>query len=630
MKGSDRRSNGSNGMDNLVQDAPSSDKGSGITGRAIPSMDTSNLAGFKSTKEMIWSPTAMFDSTVSYESSCQPSRTSTTSQPNTVHSSTIPSPSPDHSAILSMPSTCQHTPRPMTAPTFTYMNYSPTASVGGESMSRQSSNQAPASSAMKQQSTHFQGSLEGDPFVTGNRLTQSLYAPQNSNEARRQGMPPQSMSLRNRFGKFFSIFLSRKSPGDRTEKEEFTEIFTSDVIRTNRPSNQRQSLDGVEGVRGVSGEGVRGVSGAQGTRRRVIVGGREVVEGEIGVEAKEEGGDGRDISAKDDHNSGPIQADGGVQSMEGGGRQQGEEGVTDEDTLDLSTTLLTSSTPEPRSPLLPASFPRRAQRDCSSRVKRRRASQSDSVEHTVLQVQERLKQLAESQNFDEMSQEGRESKGKVERSCDTPKNQSHTFPPREDGGVCPESYSDRASRPIPSVDSTHTLIGSVPSSDFVGHHVARSLDTNEAGESSLSGSLRRERRGSHILMRRVSVCDHKGESFGAQTSAVDLGRSWVDFNPSPVLLLDQLVNHGEIMHKGNAQDIPLTELEGIDWFRFGGCPHNEELGQMQSQVALLHSQLLFERYQCLQHARRNRRLLSKARNAHRVKEELEYLVSYRC
>jgi hypothetical protein len=48
---------------------------------------------------------------------------------------------------------------------------------------------------------------------------------------------------------------------------------------------------------------------------------------------------------------------------------------------------------------------------------------------------------------------------------------------------------------------------------------------------------------------------------------------------------------------------------------------------MQSQVALLHSQLLFERYQCLQHARRNRRLLSKARNAHRIREELEHLVS---
>ena len=47
---------------------------------------------------------------------------------------------------------------------------------------------------------------------------------------------------------------------------------------------------------------------------------------------------------------------------------------------------------------------------------------------------------------------------------------------------------------------------------------------------------------------------------------------------------------------------------------------------MQSQVALLHSQLLFERHQCLQHDRRSRRLLSQARTTHRVREELERLV----
>jgi hypothetical protein len=56
---------------------------------------------------------------------------------------------------------------------------------------------------------------------------------------------------------------------------------------------------------------------------------------------------------------------------------------------------------------------------------------------------------------------------------------------------------------------------------------------------------------------------------------------------------------------------------------------------MRSQVALLHSQLLFERHQCLQHARRNRRLLSKARTAMHVEEKVYSLVSllirlYRC
>ena len=82
-----------------------------------------------------------------------------------------------------------------------------------------------------------------------------------------------------------------------------------------------------------------------------------------------------------------------------------------------------------------------------------------------------------------------------------------------------------------------------------------------------------------------------------------------------------------MLHRGRAEDILLTELEDVDWSHFGSCPHSDELGVMHCQVALLHGQLLFERHQCLQHARRNRRLLSRARTTTQVTEQLLSLVS---
>ena len=636
------------GTYSLIRDGPNADRVTGIAGRVTPSVDVSNLAGYKSTNEIIWSPSLIFDPSISLR------RPTSQANSSTVHS-TIPSPSPESSAANSIPSTSHHTPRPMTAPTFTYMNYSPTASVGGDPISRQPSNQAtptPSISAARQQSMHhFQDSFEGgDPFISsGNRLSQSLYVPPTSGGAHKvgkrvlrdglQGVPPQSVSLKNRFEKFFSIFSSsRKSDGDhRSENEEFTEIFTSDVTR--RPSSwQNQSMDGME-----PGVGVRGVSGVQTVRGRVVTGDiGEVGVEEVGEEATEDlelGGDESDngvsVSSEDECVLESVQAD---------GTQKGEEEVSgerndSEDTPNQSTVIprcLTSSASEPHCPPLPASFPGgRPQQETSRLVQRQRASQSDSVTHTVQQVQERLMQLAESQS--EMSLHGdgedfSEEEGE-ERGWDTstPKNRSHTLPPQEIGGGVPsEAHPSQLSQPIKAVDCTATTCGSVLCSKFAASRnvvMARSLDTNEAGGSSLTGSLLRERRGSSFQMRRVTVCDRTSVNFGTQTNAEDVGSSLAGFTPSPVSLLDQLLSHGEIMHDGNAQDIPLTELEGIDWFRFGGCPHNEELGQMQSQVALLHSQLLFERYQCLQHARRNRHLLSKAKSAHRTREELEHLVS---
>jgi len=57
-----------------------------------------------------------------------------------------------------------------------------------------------------------------------------------------------------------------------------------------------------------------------------------------------------------------------------------------------------------------------------------------------------------------------------------------------------------------------------------------------------------------------------------------------------------------------------------------GCPHQEAVSVMTDQVMLLHSQLLFERNQCLQHATRNRRLLSMMHKSGADKEDLLTMV----
>lgn len=150
--------------------------------------------------------------------------------------------------------------------------------------------------------------------------------------------------------------------------------------------------------------------------------------------------------------------------------------------------------------------------------------------------------------------------------------------------------------------------------------------------------------GHPITLRRVSVCSRKSQSGalkfqsessdgGNTTTTQDLSTDQkvvsLPAHPSPLALLDQFVACGEVLHCGGLDMIPLTEQEGIDWNHFGGCPHSEEFRIMQSQVVLLHSQMLFERHQCLQHAKRNRRLLSKARSATHIAQELVTLVSGR-
>ena len=134
---------------------------------------------------------------------------------------------------------------------------------------------------------------------------------------------------------------------------------------------------------------------------------------------------------------------------------------------------------------------------------------------------------------------------------------------------------------------------------------------------------------SQLFVRRVSVSARKARNQFSDSSASSAHTVMATPTPtpSPAALLDQYINRGVVLHKGHFETIPLTELEGVDWNHFGGCPHSEEFGMMQAQVVLLHSQLMFERYQCMQHARRNRTLLSQARTATKAVEELHTLVS---
>ena len=582
-----QRSQGTNGS---IRDVPTADG-------AVPSVDNQLGVG----KEMLWSPSTMFDTSLS---SVGPSHRQSMIGP--LHS-TMVTPSPENSASTSVSGTAHHTPRPMTAPTFTYTNnYSPTASLGSEPPSKQHSLQTTPSSsrsATRQSSQQFPDMLDGeDPFTNSNRLSKSLF----SSPTSARSLPPQSTSLRNRFGRFLSIFSRKSSLDDHdAEEESFTEVSSSDLVAA--PSSTAGQVKVLE--RAEPGGGVVGVSG-----------GRGEVE-EVGIEAGEEllVGSGEQFHASS--------------SDQRGAEEEEEIGDSSSSQESAVTDIPLPRSAAPSGPRLPASFPRDGGQG-EERLGRRRASHSDSVTHTVQQVQERLWELAESQKVDEeaVSTPKPSERRDTEDGAADNDDSSNTNPEaRPNSGA---NFSDSVpghfvSGSIPTVDSGHTLVNSHSNSSFFSSQclagLSKSFEANETGESPLPRSSSQRRNSGGLVMRRVSVCDRQkrpGVNFRTQTSI----NSDRNDSLSPVVLLDHLIQHGEIVHEGRPQDIPLTELEGVDWFRFGGCPHGEELGQMQSQVALLHSQLLFERHQCLQHDRRSRRLLSQARTTHRVREQLEILV----
>lgn len=334
--------------------------------------------------------------------------------------------------------------------------------------------------------------------------------------------------------------------------------------------------------------------------------------------------------------------------------------------------LFDKSMSELSNPHYSLSFPERGSAERLRRPARSRNSNSEaSTTKTVLMVQERLKELVEYAETTNTYNVPRSADEDIIASS-TPLPESTMKSCVEDAGVfagnddTPVLRHRELDRGV-STDSNATVLHN-PSSEsgnktppsgtaFLNGPITLSLNLNTSPTKatqplSLSSSLpcptspstgptisnNANNLGvglaSRLFVKRVSVCSRKGTGNNFSESSAESANIEptelpnVSANhPSPVGLLDKYVSEGVMLHKGHFETIPLTELEGVDWNHFGGCPHSEEFGMMQAQVVLLHSQLLFERYQCLQHARRNRTLLSQARSATQVVEELVALVS---
>ncbi|XP_041706904.1 hamartin isoform X1 [Coregonus clupeaformis] len=89
---------------------------------------------------------------------------------------------------------------------------------------------------------------------------------------------------------------------------------------------------------------------------------------------------------------------------------------------------------------------------------------------------------------------------------------------------------------------------------------------------------------------------------------------------SPLEVLDRLVQQGSDTHDKVLKRLPLPS-KSADWTHFGGSAPLDELHTLRSQLLLLHSQLLYERYKREQHAVRNRRLLRRVINATALEEQ---------
>ncbi|XP_034765001.2 hamartin-like [Acipenser ruthenus] len=89
---------------------------------------------------------------------------------------------------------------------------------------------------------------------------------------------------------------------------------------------------------------------------------------------------------------------------------------------------------------------------------------------------------------------------------------------------------------------------------------------------------------------------------------------------SPLEVLDRLIQQGSDMHVKELKRLPLPS-KSADWTHFGGTAPVDELHTLRSQLLLLHTQLLYERYKREQHATRNRRLLRRIINATALEEQ---------
>lgn len=593
------------------------------------------------------------------------------------HSQQAPPPSgwgPQDPSTLSSPnsdsafSSVLHTPAPVYPPpggvattsgggasVFSYKNYSPTASVDGESLFSRG--------GMTQSAIHTPGRLEESLSSTNmDPLSQSvMFEPRPSLGSSPTKSLRSQRSIRNRLEWILGKFRREEGKEGGKEKreeasEDYIELFVSDA-------GQQRGRRAGEGVVGdvsppheQSGETVReSLSGSQQETRAVDI----------------KGGGTRGCHA---HQSSDTEGSGRSDSPVNSHRQSGLEGVGQLEALEQSVDIDMSALP-------PGS---------------NRPSHSNSEESS--QTSLGLHQLRQSSDSPNTAGAGHFDSAHPSPYKQTGPAPGHSYKEVGASATCElsrmsSSYPTHAALRVSGVGQGHghTRSHTSTSEAELGLHaqlqerLQRLVEDREpegSGQPSREGSIAGghtpvlERSGSYhhrhhqadtrplyppghtlLAMRRLSVCSRKGialrltsesSSGGVSTTTPAAATAATESittadsqgagpdkplplvlhgPPSPLALLDQFVSCGEVLHRGNLDTIPLTEQEGVDWNHFGGCPHSEEFRIMQSQMVLLHSQLLFERYQCVQHAKRNRRLLSKARSAAHVTEELVSLVS---
>lgn len=594
--------------------------------------DLPDAAGLKSTQELnqFWSPSVTLghiapscNDSIShssgYTSLNPPSRPS-------LQPSNISTPISD-----STMSSAQHTPGPISANAF---NYSPTASVDGESI--RGMTQSAIHSATFFEDSHLNTTM--DPLSQSMRIVRTGDSSSHVSPTRSLpgGHGAKEQSFKKKFNRFIGMFTQKGRTNLSEEnmiQEDFTEIFISDLEREGRRSQQKMA------VLGRGDEVGEECFAASPVNEQLQVPDTPPTHQPLAEAAAEEEVVKEKMKYKRDSQDEEIIKISNLPISTRTTRTNSESSHDSRAEIDASSDHL-----QPRPPLLvgsyqhdgptetisstySASYPERS--PTMKRSRHRNSKSETNATHTMMMVQERLQRLveaSESSNHSFVSSSG---------------SNAHTNSTVEEMnlGVSVEEDPLLGERPklgtFASVESTKTLkIPSpaeerdavLPSASSGAVQLSQSVSSvvsKTPSESVLSGS--------RMFIRRVSVCSARQPEPQQQQSpeshSENVYHASPNTNPSPVLLLDQFVTRGEILHKGNFESIPLTELEGVNWNHFGGCPHSEEFGMMRSQVALLHSQLLFERHQCLQHARRNRRLLSRARMATQVTEQLVSLVS---
>lgn len=622
-----------------VKSSPPSDQSVQLTissGEPLVSSGPPNPGGLKTSEEInqFWSPSVSLGQIVIPNSQAHSDSTSHRSSRNSMTRLSQPShqysnlSSPNSDSALS---STLHTPGPVppsgvpsaASSVFIYKNYSPTASVDGESLfGRQ----------MAQSAIHAPSRLD-ESFGNGqlDPLSQSMRAESHLTASPVRGVRNR-VSIRDKLGRIFGIFkkeVDGSADLTQVDQEDYVEVAFSSPSRgyVGEIREEEEVGEECEMTLSSSGKEAKGnseleVEGSESDSSPVDNHRRSGLEG-IGQQLSTMDAIEIDISnlplstrvSRSDSESSAHQLN--FKDMDKGTPNTAGMGLFESmDAGNLYKDIGASAVDEVEQQHISSSYPR--SKVSAVAAKRIHTSNSETeITHHALQIQERLQKLVEH----------KENANSADTSNESVLG-SHT--PVVESSSNQEALSIQRQHPIKLNELT--LSGPVQSPYPSNTEAAEVPSPFPAGLSPLGNS-----HPTRLTMRRVSVCSRKGlgnrftsESSGDGTTvSMDPPEPSLITNthPSPLALLDQFVSCGEVLHRGGLDTLPLTEQKGVDWNHFGGCPHSEEFRIMQSQVILLHSQLLFERHQCIQHAKRNRRLLSKARTATHVAEKLVSLVS---